>query len=177
VVKATTYYLLSPIVLCRMVERRLTLVDLALDRQVHVEYALVQAVYHTRAEGVDTLTSFGEFERVLDGVVPTDVKSGPGAARDLFDDFTPATRPVLWRLMVIQSMLYWCIQQVVWDGQLPGAEDVAGTFAQSSVFRDLSARVESYGDGPPAESFGTTVRAAAAYFASRVAPSLATCRG
>jgi hypothetical protein len=226
VVKATTYYLLSPIVLCRMVERRLTLVDLALDRQVHVEYALAQAVYHTladdafiarlapelpytpyvqgwrerraicpqqfrrqglppgrcdtaldslhitRAEGVDTLMSFGEFERVFDGVISTDVKSGPGAARDLFDDFAPATRPVLWRIMVIQSLLYWCIQQAVWDGQLPAPDHVAGTFAQSSVFRDLSARVESYGHGAPAESFDTTARVAADYFASRVAPSL-----
>ena len=226
VVKATVYYLLSPIVLCRMIERRLTLVDLALDQQVHVEYALVQAVYHTladdafistlapalpytpyvqgwrelrvvcpqqfrrqglppgrcdtaldalhitRAEGVDTLMSFGEFERVFDAVVPTDVKSGPGAARDLFDDFAPATQPVLWRTMVIQAMLYWCIQQTVWDGRLPGHGDIAGAFAESQICRELCGRLESYPEPSAQESFGTTARVAATYFASRVSPSL-----
>lgn len=74
----------------------------------------------TRSEGVETLTSFGEFEPLLDGLDVDDVRSGMGAARDLFLEFDPATRPVLWRVLVIQVLLYWCYQQTVFGACATG---------------------------------------------------------
>ena len=50
--------------------------------------------------------TFGEFEQVVADVRPDDYRGELGAARDLFLDFTIASRPVLWRLIVAQYFLY-----------------------------------------------------------------------
>jgi len=151
--KATIYYLLAPLVVSRMIERRLTLVDLGLDARIHTEFMLAQAICRSlsdefrvaqidpmlpyspyvqgwrekrrecpqrfrrqglplgrlntaldellviRPEGVETLTTFGEFEPLLASLDDDDMRSGPGAARDLFFEFDPVTRPVLWRVL------------------------------------------------------------------------------
>ena len=47
---ATIYYLLAPLVVARMIERRLTLVDLGLDKRIHTEFVLVQAICRSLAD-------------------------------------------------------------------------------------------------------------------------------
>jgi len=86
-----------------------------------------------RPEGEETLTTFGEFEPLLRDLDPADVRSGPGAARDLFADFNPVTRPVLWRVLVIQVLLYWCFQNVVFGDGLPGLGELEDAFTSSSM--------------------------------------------
>jgi hypothetical protein len=41
--KATIYYLLAPLVVARMIERRLTLVDFGISERIHTEFVLAQA--------------------------------------------------------------------------------------------------------------------------------------
>jgi len=47
---ATIYYLLAPLVVARMIERRLTLVDLGLDERIHTECVLAQAICRSLAD-------------------------------------------------------------------------------------------------------------------------------
>jgi len=47
---ATIYYLLAPLVVSRMIERRLTLVDLGLDARIHTEFVLAQAICRSLAD-------------------------------------------------------------------------------------------------------------------------------
>lgn len=141
--KAAMYYLLAPLVVARMIERQLTLIDLGLDERIHTEFVLAQVIcrsladeahaaqiephlsytpyvpgwrekrescpqqfrrqglplgrlntaldvlHITRSEGIETLMSFGEFEPLIDRLDVDDVRSGPGAARDLYNRFRP----------------------------------------------------------------------------------------
>jgi hypothetical protein len=48
--KATVYYLLAPLVVARMIERRLTLVDFSLSERIHTEFVLAQAICRSLAE-------------------------------------------------------------------------------------------------------------------------------
>jgi len=223
---ATIYYLLAPLVVARMIERRLTLVDLGLDERIHTEFVLAQAIcrsladeflaaeldplllytpyvrgwrekreecpqrfrrqglplgrlntaldmlHVTRPEGEETLTTFGEFEPLLRDLDPGDVRSGPGAARDLFAHFDPVTRPVLWRVLVIQVLLYWCFQTVVFGGRLPGLDKLEDAFAASDMHARLLAALQSRPDAAAAEDLSTTIKVAVAYFADRVTPAL-----
>lgn len=50
--------------------------------------------------------SFGQFEEMFDTLKEDDVNSSLGTARDLFFSFHPSTRPVLWRILIAQVMLY-----------------------------------------------------------------------
>ncbi len=50
--------------------------------------------------------SFGQFEEMFDALKEEDVKSSLGTARDLFFAFHPSTRPVLWRILIAQVLLY-----------------------------------------------------------------------
>lgn len=223
---ATVYYLLAPLVVARMIERRLTLVDLTLDARIYTEFVLAQAICRSladefqaahlapslpytpyvqgwrekrrecpqrfrrqglplgrlntaldmlhvmRPEGVETVTSFGEFEPVLLGIDPADVRSGPGAARDLFVDFDPVSRPVLWRIFVIQTLLYWCFQQVVFGEGLPHLDELKHAFAASEVHAKLLEALKSRPDCADAESLTTTASVAVSYFCDRLAPAL-----
>src|SRR5258708_2930869 len=47
---ATVYYLLAPLVVARMIERRLTLVDLSLDARIYTEFVLAQAICRSLAD-------------------------------------------------------------------------------------------------------------------------------
>jgi hypothetical protein len=228
--KATIYYLLAPLVVARMIERRLTLVDLGLSEHIHTEFVLAQAIcrsladearaaqldpvlpyspyvegwrekrracpqryrrqglplgrlntaldvlHVTRLGDIDTLTSFGEFEPLLDSHDAADVRSGAGAARDLFLDFDPATRPVLWRVLVIQVLLYWCYQETVFGGGLPDLGRLEQKFTASDMYATLRAALGDVPDAKECESLATTTQAAAAYFRERVAPALQRVR-
>jgi hypothetical protein len=223
---ATIYYLLAPLAVARMIERRLTLVDLGLDGRIHTEFVLAQAICRSLAdefwaaelapllpytpyvqgwrekrqecpqqfrrqglpvgrlntaldmmhvsstEGEETLAAFGEFEPLLRGLDPGDVRTGPGAARDLFDGFDPVTRPVLWRVLVIQVLLYWCFQTVVFGDGLPGPDELGDAFARSGMYATLLAALQSRPDAAAAENLSTTVKVAVAYFTDRLTPAL-----
>lgn len=54
----------------------------------------------------ERVISFGEFEEKVKAVEESDVRSALGAARDLFFDFHPIRRPVLWRILLVQYLLY-----------------------------------------------------------------------
>jgi len=224
--KATIYYLLAPLVVARMIERRLTLVDIGLSERIHTEFVLAQAVcrsladegcaaqldpelpyspyvegwrekrlacpqrfrrqglplgrlntaldvlHVTRPEGVETLTSFGEFEPLLDGLDVADVRSGPGSARDLFLEFDPAACPVLWRVLVIQVLLYWSYQETVFGGGLPDLANLEQAFTASEMYARLLMALQSRPDAHSFESLAITTNVAVAYFFDRVAPVL-----
>src|SRR6266581_820085 len=109
-------------------QQRVTRLTASLDEQraesdARLNTAL-DALLVSRPEGVETLTTFGEFEPLLAGLDSGDMRSGPGAARDLFFEFDPVTRPVLWRVLVIQVLLYWCYQKVVFGEGLPDPADL-----------------------------------------------------
>jgi hypothetical protein len=50
--------------------------------------------------------SFGQFEEKFKTLQEEDVNSSLGTARDLFFEFHPSTRPVLWRILIAQALLY-----------------------------------------------------------------------
>jgi hypothetical protein len=120
----------------------------------------------------ETLTTFGEFEPLLRDLDPADLRSGPGAARDLFADFDPATRPVLWRVLVVQVFLYWCFQNVVFGEGLPGLDQMEKAFAASSMHARLLAALASRPDVAAAENLTTTIKVAMSYFDDRLTPGL-----
>jgi hypothetical protein len=66
----------------------------------------VDSLLVTGADGVDRLAPFGVFEERFDRTPEGDFNSGLGAARDLFDDFSTESRPVLWRILICQALLY-----------------------------------------------------------------------
>ena len=227
---ATIYFLLAPLVVARMVERRLTLVDLALDEHIHTEFVLAQAIcrsladdapiaqfepalpytpyvpgwrekreqcpqrfrrqgltlgrlntvldvlHITRAEGEETLMTFGEFEPLLPKPDEIDVRTGPGAARDLFLEFDPTTRPVLWRVMVTQALLYWCFQETVFGQHLPPHGELKRCFTGSEMCAALRAALDARQDAARVEAFDITVAVACAYFGDRVVPALRRVR-
>jgi hypothetical protein len=125
-----------------------------------------------RPEGEETLTTFGEFEPLLRDLDPSDMRSGPGAARDLFDGFDPVTRPVLWRVLVIQVLLYWCFQNVVFGEGLPGLDDLENAFRDSAMHASLAAALQSRPDAEAAEDLSITIKVAVSYFVDRLTPAL-----
>ncbi len=158
---ATIYHLLLPGAVFRIARRRLTLVDLRLDGQIELQYALAKRAfllfaddsrvaqlsgldYTPYVEGwrekrienpskyrrqglplgrlenaieslIEPLTlaaeheriiSFGEFEEKFGAIKDGDVRGPLGAARDLFQDCEPTNRPVLWRILLSQYLIY-----------------------------------------------------------------------
>ena len=126
----------------------------------------------SRPGGEDTLTTFGEFEPQQRDLEPDEVRSGPGAARDLFSEFDPVTRPVLWRVLVIQVLLYWCFQNVVFGQGLPDPDELKNTFIASSMHASLLGALESRPDAEAAENLTTTINVAMSYFTDRLTPAL-----
>jgi hypothetical protein len=59
-----------------------------------------------KAEPIYTIVSFGQFEQELNKVGEEDYNSSLGAAKDMFLNFHPATRPVLWRILIAQALIY-----------------------------------------------------------------------
>ena len=224
--KAAMYYLLARLVVARMIERQLTLVDLGLDERIHSEFVLAQAICRTVADeahaaqiapvlpyspyvpgwrekreecpqrfrrqglplgrlntaldllhiarpgGPETLMTFGEFEPLVDSLDMADLRTGPGAARDLIVDFDPISRPVLWRVFVIQSLLYWCFQQTVFGQPLPEDADLEREFNASNAHKRLIEAVESRPDADKVEPIATSVIVATTYFKERVLPGM-----
>lgn len=58
------------------------------------------------SKNIEQVIGFGDFERKIKEVITNDYAGSLGALKDLFHDFTPLNRPVLWRMVVIQYALY-----------------------------------------------------------------------
>lgn len=65
-----------------------------------------------KAEPVYTIVSFGQFEQELEKVAEEDYNSSLGVAKDMFLNFHPSTRPVLWRILITQALIYRSITDV-----------------------------------------------------------------
>lgn len=153
------YHLLLPAVYFKIVQTRLTLIDLEASRSTFLQYLLAKQIYvlftrdseiadffslvytpyvqgwrelrsqnpqRYRRQGFTTgrlentlsiflksssdelpnILSFGEFETLISSTDQPNYNSPLGAAMDLFDEFDPITRPVLWRMLLAQSILH-----------------------------------------------------------------------
>ncbi len=60
----------------------------------------------------DHIISFGKFEEMFNSIQDGDVNSSLGTAKDLFFEFDPNKRPILWRILVTQALLYRCILEL-----------------------------------------------------------------
>jgi hypothetical protein len=88
---------------------------------------------------IETLISFGEFEKLFDSTPEGDVSGSIGAPRDLFSQFHPYTEPVLWRILMTQMVIYTALLEFtdqepsLESGALIGmlAEDIASNTLRS----------------------------------------------
>ena len=161
---STMYYLLAPVAVYKLMRRRLTVVDMTLDRNIATHYQLAKrlawsfvadfafasglssggelgydpnnAAWQTlrstneaeywrqglpygrldnaieslivRDHGPDCnlrIRSFGGFESELH-TAGSEVDQTFAPVRDVFTNFHPATRPVLWRMLIAQAHIY-----------------------------------------------------------------------
>jgi len=166
-----TYNIFAPLALGRLIQRRLTFVDLTLDPRISSQYEAIRRVSRVlshdyglstaeprllydpnhadaeqlkvtqpeayRRQGVfagyldmllesflvgapdaqQRLLSFGEFVRMQEENHEAFMRRF-GRAIDLFLYFHPRTRPVLWRILIVQCAIYRWIRNSV-DGPLP----------------------------------------------------------
>jgi hypothetical protein len=66
----------------------------------------------TDDKGINSIISFGRFEEIFETVKPEHVNSSLGAARDVFFQFHPQKRPVLWRELICQAHVYQCLLNI-----------------------------------------------------------------
>lgn len=168
--RSTVYNLLAPVALFKLIQRRLTLVDMAVEQSIRHQYSLAKAVYISFTDHFDLaeispeipyegnhpqqyelrqsnparywrqgipigrldvaaesllirdasdgirLKSFGEFEaEFFEGEelhIPENVRD----FIDLFILFHPRSRPVLWRILVVQAHIYMALLAVAQFG-------------------------------------------------------------
>jgi len=168
--RSTVYNLLAPVALFKLIQGRLTLVDMAVERSIRRQYSLAKAIYisftdhfdlaeispeipyegnHPQqyelrqteparywrqgipigrldvaaesllvrdASGGVKLKSFGEFETEFfegeDLRIPENMRD----FIDLFILFHPRSRPVLWRILVVQAHIYRALLAVAQSG-------------------------------------------------------------
>jgi hypothetical protein len=79
----------------------------------------------------DRFISFGEFEGKFDAIEDNDVNSPLGTAKDIFFEFHPSTRPILWRILIVQALLYRCILELSWRRRM--SSDAIREFLITSV--------------------------------------------
>jgi hypothetical protein len=167
--QSTVYLLLAPMAAVRILQRRLTAVDLAVEPRIDVQYRLLRLLYRTftedhalareearlpydpdaadygrpereallagrpavhvrqglyagvldqvveafvvRDSAADRLISFGEFVEARGTADSRLHRAGP-ILRDLFVELHPGGRPVLWRVLVAQVLLYEALKGV-----------------------------------------------------------------
>ena len=86
----------------------------------------LDALIESRGDDSYNIASFGRFEEKFDSVEDSDVRSGLGIVRDMFFEFHPDTRPILWRILTVQSLLYDCVLEIS-DEEHPSGEQVFRT--------------------------------------------------
>lgn len=162
---STIYNLLVPAAVFKVIQRRLTLVDLAVEPHISSTYLLAKAIYlsftdafdlaareprilyspdadgwerrrmlnpaqywrqHVNlgrldiavealvkkdSSAVERIRSFGEFE-VEYHREQSEIGQAFSVFTDLFLDFHPKTRPILWRVLIAQSQIYSALPQI-----------------------------------------------------------------
>ena len=155
---STVYKLIAPLVVYRIIQRRLTLVDLTVDTQINSQYLLAKRLFISFADdfefartepaieydpnaevssqiarkdpqkyvrqamfigsleslvdrfiiresdGSQRCMTYGEFEAAY--YQENEVAEGFSEVAALFHNFHPATRPVLWRILIAQAHIY-----------------------------------------------------------------------
>ena len=79
---------------------------------------------------------------------------------------------MLWRVLVIQTLLYWCFQQTVFGEGLPDPVSLEQAFTASDMHASLQAALLSRPGTTTMESLATSTSVATTYFTDRVAPAL-----
>lgn len=156
--KSTLYHLLVPVAIYQIMQRKLTLVDITVDKSIGIRYKIIKQIYISYTDdfefaglveniyyrpndidwkvkrnenpksfwrqglpmglldktiealieknenGKDRVISYGEFEKKLSNI-ENDNKSDIHLSRDIFFKFHPESRPVLWRILIAQSIL------------------------------------------------------------------------
>jgi hypothetical protein len=153
----TIYRFIAPLVIIKLIQRRLTLIDLTVDPHINNQYSLAKWLYHSYTQdfalariepripyasnneeaqekrkahpekywrqgivagrldsavealivrepnGVSRCMSFGEFEEIYNNANTTGKFD---SFREIFMNFHPKTRPVLWRILITQAHIY-----------------------------------------------------------------------
>jgi hypothetical protein len=156
--KSTIYKLLVPIAIYQIMQKKLTLVDITVDKSIGIRYKLAKQIYFSytddfefartfkkieynpnqlkwrekrienpasfwrqglpmglldktvdvliekEEDGKERVISYGEFEKKL-AKVGSDSFEDINLASDIFLNFNPQTRPVLWRVLIAQVLL------------------------------------------------------------------------
>jgi hypothetical protein len=218
------YALLTPLASYRIIQRRLTVIDLSLDSTVHAQWVLLAALYESfwrdediarlppaltydprvddwrtlrqtnparhwwqgvtrgrldnaidlivevedHGHGPVRVSTFGEFETMFREVALTgeEREKSLGAFANALFDFHPDTRPVFWRLLAIQAVLY---------GALHRLETVRGReLSHADVLRHLqfSEPLRRQFDVSGAEHVSDLASVVERYLASYVVPGL-----
>jgi hypothetical protein len=135
----------------------------------------------TTNSGTDRLRSSGEFVAHIRELAVSGAANGTDCLGMLFDSFTPNERPVLWRILVTQTLLYGCFLTVALLGS-PTRELVArlgddhARLLQQAVARrqrldlDWKVSVEGGNDVNP-DAVEAEIPAAVEYYRRRVAPA------
>lgn len=154
--KSTLYKLFVPLALYKIMQKKLTLVDLTLDADLELRYKLAKQIYisytddfefartykkvvydpnhknweterendpvtywrqglpmglldivldiliEKSSDNKERVISYGEFEKKLISSQNNDID----LSRDIFLDFHPAKRPVLWRILITQAQIF-----------------------------------------------------------------------
>ncbi len=153
----TIYRFLAPLVIIKLMQRRLTLIDLTIDPDINNQYSLANLLYHSYAHdftlarmeprleyapnneeaieqrkaypekywrqgivlgkldnavealiirepnGISRCMSYGEFEEIYNNANTT---AKFDSFREIFMNFHPMMRPVLWRILITQAHIY-----------------------------------------------------------------------
>ncbi|HVG31664.1 MAG TPA: hypothetical protein VM911_01230 [Pyrinomonadaceae bacterium] len=155
---STVYNLMVPLVMYRLIQRNLTLVDLTVDPDINAQYLLVKRLYISFTDDYELANIepsieynpnaeisshvakkqpekyirqamlFGELDSLVDNLVKSEdngaircmtygefeaeyfqedgVAESFSIVAELFHDFHPKTRPVLWRILIAQAHIY-----------------------------------------------------------------------
>jgi hypothetical protein len=161
-ITTTIYKLLAPLVIIKLIQKRLTFVDLNVDAGINHQYFMAKMIYMLFSEdfalartephleydpdnkewrkmreshpekywqqgiraalldnaiealiireskGISRCMSFGEF---TDRYMDPDLQMRFETVKDVFLNFHPKTRPVLWRILITQAHLYEALQR------------------------------------------------------------------
>lgn len=165
---STLFYVISPLAIFKIMQNRLTLVDLSVDPNVKTRYELIKQVYlsfaaDNKIAGIEPKIPYdpdtepekyrkqGIYIGHLDNAIESLIVKGPEKlvrcmsygefetefrkdgsklrkafmdVRNLFIDFNPKTRPVLWRILVLQAHLYLALSRACETKESDKADDL-----------------------------------------------------
>jgi hypothetical protein len=110
--------------------------DNALDIFINEEYT---------KEGTKSYSfmTFGEFEEKFNAIKEDDVNSILGTSKDMFFQFHPATRPILWNILIIQAALYDGILKLSLNRNMTPTQIIEYIFSSSQQMKnDLNCCVD-----------------------------------